>query len=217
MGRIIIVDWSNRTLYRRQLEQHFRMRHEIYVVERKWNAIARPIAIEMDAFDTQEAIYVLGVDSSGDVTGGSRLVPTLHPHLLGDVFPQLANGAAPRASDIYEWTRFFIASSHRVTGQPAPLAGEILCGLLETSLKLGIRKISVVCEAFWPARLRALGWTIEILGEGMRLDGCDIVGALIDVSQVALESTRRFYGVTETVLHPSVFTPPFDAGREAGP
>jgi acyl-homoserine lactone synthase len=217
MSRIIIVDWSNRTLYRKQLEQHFRMRHEIYVVERKWHAIARPIDIEMEAFDTQEAIYLLAIDGSGDVKGGSRLVPTLRPHLLGDVFPQLANGAAPRAVGIYEWTRFFIAPSQRAKGRPARLAGVILCGLLETSLRLGIRKISVVCEAFWPARLRALGWTVEILGEGMRHDGCDIVGALVEVSQVALDSTRRFYGLKETVLHPSVAVPSSDASRYIKP
>ncbi|MBE1205937.1 acyl-homoserine-lactone synthase [Aminobacter carboxidus] len=217
MGRIFVVDWSHRKLWQQQLEQHFRLRHEIYVVERKWQALARPIEIEMDAFDTENAIYLLALDNAGDVIGGSRLVPTTQPHLLGDVFPQLANGAPPRAPDIYEWTRFFISNPHRTADRSARLAGEVLCGLLEASLRLGVRKISVVCEAFWPDRLRALGWQVEVLGESMQREDGEIVGALIEVSQVALEGTRRFYGVEGVVLHPSGVPPLFPArnGHEA--
>lgn len=200
MSRIIVVDWSNKLVYRQQLERHFRLRHEIYVVERGWQSIARPINIEMDAFDTEHAIYLLALDSSGDVVGGSRIVPTSKPHLLGDVFPQLANGMPPRAPDIFEWTRFFIAFPHRSTGKSAHLAGEILCGLIETGLRLGARQFSVVCEAFWPDRLRALGWSVAILGEQLRLEDCEIVGAVIDVTEVALEGTRRFYGIEGSVL-----------------
>lgn len=208
MGRILVVDWSNRQLCQQQLERHFRLRHEIYVVERRWQALGRPIDIEMDAFDTEHAVYLLAVDSSGDVIGGSRMVPTTQPHLLGNVFPQLANGTPPRAPDIYEWTRFFIAFPYRRTGTSARLAGEVLCGLLEASLRFGIRKISVVCEAFWPDRLRALGWTVEVLGERLQLENCETVGALIEVSQEALGSTRRFYGIEGPVLFPPGAPPP---------
>ncbi|MBB6470296.1 acyl-homoserine lactone synthase [Aminobacter lissarensis] len=216
MGRIFIVDWSNRKHWQQQLERHFRLRHEIYVVERRWQALARPIDIEMDAFDTEHAIYLLALDSSGAVIGGSRLIPTLHPHLLGDVFPQLANGAPPRAPDIYEWTRFFIAIQNRIAGRSARLAGEVLCGLLEASMQLGVRKISVVCEAFWPDRLRALGWRVEILGESLRQEECEIVGAIIEVSHAALEGTRHFYGVEGAVLHPPGVPPSFEESQGLG-
>lgn len=216
MGRILVVNWSNRKLYEKQLEQHFRLRHDIYVVERKWQALARPINIEMDAFDTEHAIYLLAVDSRGDVIGGSRLVPTSQPHLLGNVFPHLANGTPPRAPDIYEWTRFFIAFPYRTAGTSAQLAGEVLCGLLEASLQLGTRKISVVCEAFWPERLRALGWKVEVLGDRLRIEDCEIVGALIEVTQAALEGTRRFYGIDGSVLHPLGDLTPFHARQDLG-
>ena len=217
MGRIVIVDWSNRKHWQDQLERHFRLRHEIYVVERRWQALARPIDIEMDAFDTEHAIYLLALDGSGDVIGGSRLVPTTQPHLLGDVFPQLAKGMPPRAPDIYEWTRFFIAFPHRTAGRSARLAGEVLCGLLEASLQLGTRKISVVCEAFWPDRLRALGWSVAILGERLRLEDCEIVGALIEVTEAALESTRRCYGIEGSVLHPPGKLQPVRTTAGVGP
>lgn len=208
MAHIFVADWSNRKLFQKQLEQHFRLRHEIYVVERRWQALARPIDIEMDAFDTEHAIYLLALDSCGNVVGGSRLIPTTRPHLLGDVFPQLANGTPPRAPDIYEWTRFFISFPHRTTGKSARVAGEMLCGLLEAGLRLGARKISVVCETFWPDRLRTLGWTVEMLGGPSRLDDCDVIGVLIEVTEAALESTRHFYGIEGSVLYPPSTFPP---------
>lgn len=202
MSQILVVDRSNQRFFQRQLEQHFRLRHEIYVVERGWHALARPIGVEMDAFDTEHAVYLLALDVSGDVIGGSRMVPTMGPHLLGNVFPQLAGGEPPRAPGIYEWTRFFIASPYRSTGASALLAGEVLCGLLEAGLRLNLTSISVVCEAFWPSRLSSLGWSVEVLGKPLTIEGNETVGALILVSQAALESTRHFYGIKGPVLLP---------------
>lgn len=200
MVRLHIITWSNRKRYKKLLEQYFRIRHDIYVKQRKWMAIARPIDIEIDAYDTEHAIYLLALDDSTRIVGGSRLVPTLKPHLLSEVFPVLARGALPRAADIFEWTRFFVIPALRRRGKPSPVAGVILCGLLEAGLKLQIRQISVVCESFWPERLRALGWTVTVLGDVRDHPDGDIVALLIDANPEALESTRRAYGIRGSVL-----------------
>lgn len=200
MAQIVVVDWSNRKVFDQQLTQHFRLRHDIYVMERQWRDLGRPIDIEMDAFDTEHAIYLLALDNSGSVIGGSRLVPTTKPHLLCDVFPELANGTPPRAPDIYEWTRFFIAPAYRQRSTSSRVAGEVLCGLLELCLKTGIRRISVVCEAFWPERLKSLGWEVEVLGPQLQFEGLETVGILIQISEQALRSTRRHYGIDAAML-----------------
>ena len=200
MVRIHVVTWANRKQYRVLLERYFRIRYDIYVKRRQWRSVARPINIEMDAFDTEHAIYLMALDSAGKIVGGSRLVPTLQPHLLGDVFPQLAVAGPPRASDIYEWTRFFIDPALRSRGSPSPVAGVVLCGLLEVALKLGIRQISVVCESFWPKRLRALGWSIAELGDIMQHEDGDIIALLIDVTPDAIGSTRRAYRIDRPVV-----------------
>ena len=200
MVRIQVVTWANRKQYRVLLERYFRIRYDIYVKRRQWRSVARPINIEMDAFDTEHALYLMALDSAGKIVGGSRLVPTLQPHLLGDVFPQLAIAGPPRASDIYEWTRFFIIPALRSRGGPSPVAGVVLCGLLEIALKLGIRQISVVCESFWPKRLRALGWSIAELGDIMQHEDGDIIALLIDVTPDAIGSTRRAYGIDRPIV-----------------
>lgn len=200
MVRIQVVTWANRKQYRVVLERYFRIRYDIYVKRRQWRAVARPINIEMDAFDTEHAIYLMALDSVGKIVGGSRLVPTLQPHLLSDVFPGLASDGPPRAADIFEWTRFFISPALRSHGGLSPVAGVVLCGLLEAARKLGIRQISVVCESFWPKRLRALGWSVAELGDVLQHEDGDIVALLIDVTPEALDSTRRAYGIHEPIL-----------------
>ena len=200
MVRIHLVTWENRKQYRRVLERYFRIRHDIYVKKRRWRAVARPINIEIDAFDNEHTLYVLALDTNGKVVGGSRLVPTLEPHLMSEVFPVLARGVPPKAADIFEWTRFFIIPSLRTQGASSPVAGVVLCGLLETAQRLGIRQISVVCETFWPKRLRAIGWTLTELGDVLEHPDGDIIALLIDVTPEAVEQTRRAYGISGAIL-----------------
>ena len=196
--KLHIVDWSNRLMYQDHLERYFRIRYEIYVIGRNWQEIDRPVPLEIDAFDTRDAIYLLGIAGSGNIVAGSRLVPTTKPHLLSDVFPMLARGAPPRDADLYEWTRFFVVPSLRMTGGSSQAAGLVLCGLLEACLRLGIGKLSVVCEDFWPARLEQLGWSVTRLGEVLDHPHGRIVALLIDVDGGALQSTRVAYGLGNT-------------------
>lgn len=197
MFKIHIVNWSNRKAYERPLERHFRLRHQIYVGERNWRQVERPIPLEIDAFDNEDAIYLLGIDDKGNVCGGSRLVPTLKPHLLADVFPMLADGGIPRGPDIFEWTRIFVAPSLRKPGEPSRAAGIVLCGLLEASLVLGVRQISVVCETFWPERLERLGWRVTRLGPTVDHPDGAILALLIEVTEAALVSSRASYGLDD--------------------
>lgn len=198
--RIRVVTWANRRKYRRELERYFRLRYDIYVKRRQWYALARPINIEMDAFDTEHAIYLLALDSVGKIVGGSRLVPTLQPHLLANVFPGLSQARPPRAPEIVEWTRFFISPAMRNRGRSSPIAGVILCGVLEVARQLGARQISTVCEPYWLERLRGFGWSVTELGDVLKHEDGDMVALLIDVTPEAIESTRRAYGIHEPLF-----------------
>jgi hypothetical protein len=39
---ITVIDCDNKHLYREQLEEHYRIRHKIYVEDRRWMALERP-------------------------------------------------------------------------------------------------------------------------------------------------------------------------------
>src|ERR1041384_1478666 len=91
---IHVITGANRHRYAAELLAHFRLRHEIYVVERNWKDLARADGLERDQFDDVDATYILAIDD-GQVIGGSRLVPTTRPHLLSEVFPYLASVRGP--------------------------------------------------------------------------------------------------------------------------
>jgi acyl-homoserine lactone synthase len=200
MFHIHIVDRSNRSVYRDELEQHFRLRHEIYVGERGWHDLARPDGREIDAFDTVDAVYLLGILPGKGVVAGSRLVPSLKPHLMGEVFPQLAPAGVPRASNIFEWTRIFVVPALRQPGRLCLAAGIVYCGIVEFCLQRGISRLSIVCETYWFERLAKLGWNPRPLGRPIEHRGETIIGLIVDMGEVALETTRQAYGIGHSVL-----------------
>jgi acyl-homoserine lactone synthase len=207
MFQIHAIHAGNRHLYKDALDQHYRIRHEIYVGERKWMDLKRPDGREIDQFDTDNAVYLLGIEPGKGVIGGSRLVPTLEPHLMSDVFPELANHRGlPRSADIFEWTRIFIVPARRETGRLSKAAGIVYCGILEFCLSHVIRQISVVCEAYWIPRLLALGWNPVLLGTPIEKDGMTIVGITCDMTEEALALTRTIYEISVSVMAPETIT-----------
>ncbi|WP_158502406.1 acyl-homoserine-lactone synthase [Vitiosangium sp. GDMCC 1.1324] len=215
MFKIHAIHAGNRHLYEEALEQHYRIRHDIYVGERMWMELERPDGREVDQFDTDKAVYLLGIEPGKGVVGGSLLVPTLEPHLMSDVFPELANKRGlPRAHDIFEWTRIFVVPAKREAGRLSKAAGIVYCGILEFCLSQGIRQLSVVCEDYWIPRLLALGWNPVLLGDALLKDGMAIVGITCDMTEEALAKTRSTYSIDDSVLAPES-EPPDRATLEA--
>lgn len=208
MFHIHIVDSSNRRAYRDELEQHFRLRHDIYVGERGWHNLARPDGREVDAFDTEDAVYLLGILPGKGVVAGSRLVPSVKPHLISDVFPQLAPQGVPRANDIFEWTRIFVVPALRQSGSPCLAAGIVYCGIVEFCLRHDVRNLSIVCEPYWFDRLARLGWNPRPLGPPITHRGDTIIGLIVDISVNALETTRQTYALSRSVLSANTTSAP---------
>jgi acyl-homoserine lactone synthase len=200
MFHIHAVDRSNRGAYRDELEQHFRLRHDIYVGERGWHDLTRPDGREVDAFDTDDAVYLLGILPGRGVVAGSRLVPSLKPHLMSDVFPELAPQGVPRANDIFEWTRIFVVPALRQSGTPCLAAGIVYCGIVEFCLQRNVSRLSIVCETYWIGRLAALGWNPQPLGPPIGHRGETIIGLIVDMGAAELEAVRRAYGISRSVL-----------------
>jgi acyl-homoserine lactone synthase len=213
MLKIHAIHAGNRHLYEEMIDQHYRIRHTIYVGERKWMDLERPDGREIDQFDNSDAVYLLGIEPGKGVVGGSRLVPSLKPHLMSEVFPELANvRGLPRSHNIFEWTRIFVIPARREGGRPSKAAGIIYCGILEFCLSHNIEQLSVVCEAYWIPRLLALGWNPVLLGEPIEKDGMTIVGITCDMTEDALAKTRSTYEIHGSVMAEQ--TIPFTRVRE---
>lgn len=203
MFKIHIVGATNCHAYRDELDQYFRLRHRIYVGERGWHALERADGLEIDAFDTAEATHLLGITDAGVVVAGSRLVPSVKPHLMSEVFPGLVHGRAPRRDDIFEWTRFFVARHLRQSGRSCQAAGIVCCGIQEHCLHRHVRHLTIVCEDFWFDRFASIGWNPRRLGPSRQSDGTSIIAIMVDISPAVLATTRQIYGIADTVLGPN--------------
>jgi acyl-homoserine lactone synthase len=193
---IHVVTAQNRHLYERELDEHHRLRADIYIGEKKWRALTAVDGREYDQFDTPAATYLLGLDDRGRVACGSRLHPSLGPTLMSDVFPELAAvRGIPRDAGTVEWTRFFIAPSHRSERVSSPVAGTITCGLIQAALDADASAVNVVTEAFWLPRFATFGWHIAPLGEPLVHDGLTLLGWSFPVDDAMLEATRRHYDI----------------------
>jgi N-acyl-L-homoserine lactone synthetase len=58
-------------------EDLFRLRHEIYIVRRKWGALRHEHGLERDSYDNSDAVYLIGFSTDGKVNCGLRLLPTM--------------------------------------------------------------------------------------------------------------------------------------------
>lgn len=197
-----VVTAENRCLYERQVEESFHIRHKIYVEERGWRDLDRPDKREVDQFDNDDAIYLLALDErTRRVIGGSRLIPTLKPHLMSDVFPQLASmRQLPRSADIFEWTRFYVISERREPHAISDVACTIMCGVQEYCLENGIVQLSIVTEPFWIPRFARLGWNPKPLGLPIHWHGMEVVGITVDIAETALGETRQVRNFLGPVL-----------------
>jgi len=68
MPEIHVVRKDNRHLYENYFDPYFRLRHDIYVKQRKWMALDRPDGREIDQFDTEDAVYLFCIDGGALTT-----------------------------------------------------------------------------------------------------------------------------------------------------
>jgi acyl-homoserine lactone synthase len=202
MVQIHIITRENRHLYEREMLEQHRLRHECYIVERKWEGLQDRGGLEYDQFDDDDTVYLLSMDD-GRVIGGSRMYPTTKPHVLSAVCPQLANvKGIPTGPNVWEWTRLYVAKERRGDGRfgATTIAGYIWAGGLEFALAEGIRELSMQFEVFWFPRFQLHGWKIKPLGLPTLIKNDWWIGASLPVTDDIIDSTRACYGITGPVL-----------------
>jgi acyl-homoserine lactone synthase len=184
MMEVHVIRRENRHLYTDILEDYFRTRHHIYVVERKWAKLDRPDKREIDRFDTDDTIYLLGLDGSAIVTG-MRLLPTTSPTLLSELFPALALNGPVRRRDVYELSRIFVVPNRRGEHAGPRAEAVIQAAAMEFGLSIGLSALTIVLESWWLARLLDQGWLVRPLGLPVNINSLSTVAVIVDVNDEA--------------------------------
>lgn len=209
---IYVVDSSNRDAYQAQLEDMYRIRHDIYVGRRGWKALAKPDGRDIDQFDTDDTVYLLGLDEYGHVTSGLRLNPTTEPHLISTVFPHAVTfGDIPVDGRIYEFTRYFVVPDRVDRMKRRQAAGELLVAMFEYGLCSGLTHFSLLCDSFFLNTALEMRWKVQPLGLPTAYDEGTCIAILFEVSHRVADSTREVRGVTGPVLAFAPAPPPYAA------
>ena len=186
--KVHVVTAANAHLYSEVLDQFFRERHRIYVEEKGWREPS-PDRLEKDQFDTECAVYLVGLEDDR-VIAGSRLVPTSEPHLLSEVFPHLCSFKGVVSDPhVAEWTRGFIIPERRERGGILVKA-QFCCAVMEYCLEEGITRVGGIQEMYWLPLWKRFGWKVIPIGEPAKIDGAMCVPAYFDVSEAALTGAQ---------------------------
>jgi len=166
--------------------EFFRVRHAIYVEEKQWREDAGT-GMEVDQFDTERAVYLLGIDGD-EIIAGSRLLSTMVPHMLSEVFPTTCRfTGVVRRPDVAEWTRGFVVKEHR----HGPIKAQICAAVMEYCLSERISWVGGIQDGYWLPFWRRMGWTVVPIGQPEMVGGRRCFSAYMEVTQQALESARR--------------------------
>jgi acyl-homoserine lactone synthase len=199
MPEIHVVGRDNRHLYESYFDPYFRLRHDIYVKQRKWMALDRPDGREIDQFDTEEAVYLFCIDR-GQLIGAMRAVPTLAPTLLSEIFPYLNIRGPICRSDVYELSRVFVIPERRGEHAGPRVETLLLTAIMEYGISTGLTGFSIVLESWWLPRFERYGWKARPLGLPHMMDGMSVLAVLVDCDEATWTSLCSQTGLTRPTL-----------------
>jgi len=199
MSEIHVVRKDNRQLYESYFDPYFRLRHDIYVKQRKWMALDRPDGREIDQFDTDEAVYLFCLDE-GRLIGGMRAVPTLSPTLMSEIFPHLNIRGPIHRPDVYELSRIFVIPERRGEHAGPRIDMLLLTAIMEYGISTGLTGFSIVLESWWLPRFERCGWKAHPLGLPQTMDGMAVLAVLVDCDEATWASLCGQIGLSKPTL-----------------
>ncbi len=200
---IDVVSRSELNNYPAMLEAMFRLRYRVFHERLAWRVSTRGDK-EHDSFDDLNPLYLLANNDNGELVGTWRMLPTVGPYLLRDVFPQLLDGGpAPANPNIWEGSRFAVdCSRHRRNGlgTPGKVTAEIFCAVVEFGLALGLREVVTVYDGRIARLLPRIGCHPQWQSRRHLIDGTVTLAGRFYINEQALEKIRRANGITGSVI-----------------
>ena len=195
---IHVVTAANRAIYARQIEEMHRLRWAFYVEGRKWRELREMQAepgIERDEYDDEQAVYLMGLDDDGHITGSMRLRPTHQNSLLSDKFMHLVDDPATFERSPYTWeiTRLFRKPENRT--KDYALRFSTNAAMLETALSRGVTRLVGAGELFFLPYTRQL-WRhkFRLLGLPTPFEEGEFIAYQFDVDEESLRMVREAAG-----------------------
>ncbi len=191
---ISIVTAANIRSFASEMEQAYRLRHQVFVTEMGWKDIERPDGREIDQFDDQHAVHMLATDR-GEVLGYQRMLPTTRPYLLTEVLPQLCDGAGTAGPAHLGMDALLRqAGASRRGRMLSPIGSALLTGIVEWGLASGVDQIVIEMNPLWLLRLVQLHFRVTPLGIPQIVGTQETVAVTAAFDERTLERLRTVRG-----------------------
>ncbi|MDX1580467.1 MAG: acyl-homoserine-lactone synthase [Alphaproteobacteria bacterium] len=198
-----IVNPEDRDNYTAQLEDMFHQRYKVFVEKFGWDLPDRDDenAVEKDAYDGDDTVYLMTTSEEGDVIASIRLYPSEGPTMMRDLFPHLCENGYPTGPSIWEFSRLYVWAPDLEQHQKTMIGVELLCGLMEYGLMYGIEKVIFQTTMTLIGTATHVGVDIEPLGLP-QADGEHepIVAGAMALTPTGLQNLRRVLGITGSIF-----------------
>lgn len=192
---IFIVTAENRAVFTSAVTEMYRQRKRVFVDRFGWNI---PVVndMEIDRYDRDDTIYLIAKsEPEGPVLASVRLLPTVGPHLMIDLFRNACGGNPPCGPSIWEASRFCVAPEVSSRRARIGLLWDVICGITETALLFGVERVTFATNGALLPLVLDCGWRVEPLGPPLP-DGDDEITALAaSITPDGLRNVRRRFGV----------------------
>ncbi|KTR83804.1 autoinducer synthase [Novosphingobium barchaimii] len=184
------------------LRSMFAARKSVFVDLLNWDVPVLAGRYEVDQFDDAHATYLVLAEPEGTHLGSARLLPTNRPHILGSLYAQLCEDAAPRADDIFEITRFCLDRRLRAR-ERRQVRDTLVAALVDHALAHRIAAYSAIAEIGWFQQILAFGWHCRPLGLPRVIDGTMLGALRIEIGRdtPALLAAAGITGAASLVGH----------------
>jgi len=189
--------------FRSAIAEMHRLRFRVFKERLDWQVHAEN-GMERDRFDALEPVYLLHRGNDDRIQGCVRLLPSIGPNMLRDVFPQLLDGnPCPSDLRIWESSRFALEPSPALSRLESGLAKatfELFAGMIEFGLSRSLTGIMTVTDVRMERILRRANWSLERLGSIKMIGTTEAVAGTLDVSLDALARVKVACGLEGRVL-----------------
>ncbi|TAK96783.1 MAG: GNAT family N-acetyltransferase [Aquabacterium sp.] len=162
-------------------------RHSVFVELLGWD-LETPEGFEEDQFDRPDTEYIVAKNSEDAIIGCARLLPTARPYLLGEVFPELLDGAEPPClPDVWELSRFAATDLRGGTqveyGKTSSIvAVALLRNTVKRAAELGAKNLIAVVSLGAERLMKLANFQVHRAGPPMVLRGHPLVACWIEVT-----------------------------------
>ena len=189
-----IINQLNHHLYTERMLDLHAFRFKVACGEMGWKLPEAKNGLDIDQFDTEDAVHFIDLNSKDEIIACARLVPTTGPNMLKDIFPEFCDGDAPPCSpDIYEYTRYFVTKENTTQEEFIRARARILIAIHEYCLANEIKKLSLLTYQKHYA-LAAFLFRTRPLGQAQYYEADDdyYIAMTNEVSKEGLAKARQY-------------------------